>query len=659
MAKTASSEKRDRTRPWQRAATRAAILEAARRLAARSGIDTLSLTAVAREAQFAPATVFAYFANKNDLFLSVLADDLASFARSMQKNAAALQDNTTPLPADMGEAGAPAASSTNRLRLVERLGSEIDAFGSDVEQIASQREIVEQLIHEFEQRDAGIDAFAASADTLTPQQDVAALLVSELNGDPAREPAQAQPSSGRLTSGHSEEDFGRLQDAIARLEARPVDQWLERRLREFERSLAKLEQRSEKSELGVAISAVDESVRILASRVDAVESRQAKDVEGLSRSMRERADLAEQRFRDTLSDVEAGNARTNTRLDALENAAFAVAPEYFQSRTTPAPKTEQINVVAPSVDQSDTAKTETAAAPSTSNNGGTYLSAARRSAMAAAEQPASEATNRPRIRKSNRRALYIVAGVLALAVALIWIGVFFKAQAVPVPKAAATRNVQVASLQSRIAIPHAASRLVAEARAGDPRAAVRLALDLLDGPQKSQAMGARWLTYAAQRGNAFAAFKLASLYRSGRGVAVDPAQAFHWFNTAARQGNRNAMQDLAVAYAEGWGTDKNPPEAARWFTRAASLGLTDAQFDLGVLYERGLGVPQSLSDAYRWYLIAAGAGDREAEARVDALKPKLESSDLAAAEENAASFKPLPLNQGANDAPTVAQTPAG
>ncbi|MGD0191416.1 MAG: TetR family transcriptional regulator [Rhizomicrobium sp.] len=671
MAKTVSSEKRDRTRPWQRAATRAAILEAARRLIARNGIDNLSLTAVAREADFAPATVFAYFATKNDLFLAALADDLASFARSMQTTAEAEQDNSEQFPGggvDTGaqekhaidEASVARASDANRLRLVESLESDIDAFGCDVE-LASQQDIVEHLIQEFERSDSGIDAFAANADEPAPQRDVAELLLNELNisssDDPVREPPPSAPA--RAMPADAGEDVARLREAIARLEARPVDQWLERRLREFERGLAALEQRSERNEFGPALAALDESLHHLSTRLDAVESRQAKDVESLSRSMRERADLAEQRFRDTMSDVEAANARNNTRLDALENAAFAVAPEYFQSHTTSAAKQEPAAVVAPRSDPNEAAEGASEPAPADPVDGRAYLSAARRSAMAAVEQTATEDTRRPRARKRNKRTLYLVAGVLALAAALMWIGVLFKAHAVPAQKIAAARVVQVASLQNGIPVSHAVSRLVAEARAGDARAATLLALNLLDGRQKSRPMGARWLTFAAQRGDAFAAYKLAMLYRSGHAVAADPAQAFHWFRTAALEGNRGAMQDLAVAYAEGWGTDKNAQEAARWFTRAAALGLTDAQFDLGVLYERGLGVPQSLPDAYRWYLIAAGAGDREAEARVDALKPQLDSSDIAAAEEDAASFKPAPLNQDANVAPSAVQTPAG
>jgi len=203
------------------------------------------------------------------------------------------------------------------------------------------------------------------------------------------------------------------------------------------------------------------------------------------------------------------------------------------------------------------------------------------------------------------------------------------------------------------------SLIMAQAQAGNTKAELIVALNFLEGPRKNEAMAAHWLTLAALHGEALAAFKLATLYRSGHGVPADASQAFRWFDAAAHKGNCKAMQDLAVAYAEGWGTIKDEAEAARWFTHAASFGLTDAQFNLGVLYERGVGVPQSLPDAYKWYLVAAGAGDHEAEARVEAIKPELLSTDVAAAEEAAASFKPAPLDPDANVAPRLLPSAAG
>ena len=75
---------RSERRAKARHATRAGILEAARRVAARDGARNLSLRGVAGEAGFAPAALYGYFANKDELLLALAADDLTSLARAMR-----------------------------------------------------------------------------------------------------------------------------------------------------------------------------------------------------------------------------------------------------------------------------------------------------------------------------------------------------------------------------------------------------------------------------------------------------------------------------------------------------------------------------------------------------------------------------------------------
>jgi AcrR family transcriptional regulator len=72
----------------QRAANRAAILEAARRVAAREGAGALSLRAVAAEAGYAPASVYEYFRNRGDLVLALAAEDLGQMTRALKERAA-------------------------------------------------------------------------------------------------------------------------------------------------------------------------------------------------------------------------------------------------------------------------------------------------------------------------------------------------------------------------------------------------------------------------------------------------------------------------------------------------------------------------------------------------------------------------------------------
>lgn len=68
-----------------KAASRSSILDAARRVAARDGARDLSLRAVAAEAGFAPAALYGYFRNKDELLLALAADDLSMLARAMRE----------------------------------------------------------------------------------------------------------------------------------------------------------------------------------------------------------------------------------------------------------------------------------------------------------------------------------------------------------------------------------------------------------------------------------------------------------------------------------------------------------------------------------------------------------------------------------------------
>src|SRR5580692_2476034 len=89
----------NRGRPREREAIRAAIIDAARRVAAREGIGAVSLSRVANEANFATGVVYGHFRSKNELLLSMVANDLSTMAHEMRE---------TGWPDD-GETGAQAA----------------------------------------------------------------------------------------------------------------------------------------------------------------------------------------------------------------------------------------------------------------------------------------------------------------------------------------------------------------------------------------------------------------------------------------------------------------------------------------------------------------------------------------------------------------------
>jgi len=85
---SASATRREVRREHSRAANRASILDAARRVAARGDARTLSLRAVAAEAGYAPAALYGYFRNKDELLLALAAEDLSALTRALRASSA-------------------------------------------------------------------------------------------------------------------------------------------------------------------------------------------------------------------------------------------------------------------------------------------------------------------------------------------------------------------------------------------------------------------------------------------------------------------------------------------------------------------------------------------------------------------------------------------
>ncbi len=120
MTRAAVAEQRTLRRAQAHAATRGAILEAARRVAARDG--ELSLRGVAAEAGFAPAALYGYFSGKDDLLLALAAEDLTHLARAMREASA-----HTP---GAGRLGAACHAGLSSLRETDSLGAALAALSA-------------------------------------------------------------------------------------------------------------------------------------------------------------------------------------------------------------------------------------------------------------------------------------------------------------------------------------------------------------------------------------------------------------------------------------------------------------------------------------------------------------------------------------------------
>ena len=121
---------------------------------------------------------------------------------------------------------------------------------------------------------------------------------------------------------------------------------------------------------------------------------------------------------------------------------------------------------------------------------------------------------------------------------------------------------------------------------------------------------------AAEQGDARAQFALGLMYRDGRGVAQDDAEAVRWYRLAAEQGNADAQFNLGFMYVEGRGVLQNDAEAVRWWRPAAEQGQAIAQFNLGLMYDQGRTVRQDDAEAVRWWRLAAEQGQANAQLKL-------------------------------------------
>lgn len=643
MAKKPGRAKREREPTWLRATTRRSILDAARELIARDGPEKASLVRVAEKAGFAAPTVYAYFVRKADLLTAILAEDLASFARGLAEQfqfseeagdeggdapVAAPPGEAQPSPGDENAASVSGTSEEAPTAPFEAEAAEIAAEPAPPAALAPVRE--------------PDDATPAPSETIRDDQASAAgatLAEAVEEHDPVAAPEGQGVCEPVAAIRSVPPDLSALEERLTQLEARRVDPWLERRLREFERMVSALEEKTGQIEHAQAAASAPLEVRLeeLAGRFAALEKKRAGDVEAQAKSVAEKLEAGDARQRQSWTELRTLVLETSGRLEVLERdrelrALAAEMPAIaVADKAAPAEPRETADAAAEDAEES-------------------YLAAARRAAQAAESLARSEADA---VRSSwgawlgrtpTRMLLVLFVGV-GLVVTGAGVALKDRMSAVSGTPASVVRATPVIFAM-------AAPRLLG---ADESRRDLAGGLAALAANESERA--ARQLTLAAVAGQPIAQYWLATLYEHGRGVPADAAQALRWYEAAALQGNLRAMYKLAVSYAEGWGARRNYGEAARWFSRAAEFGFVNAQYNLAVLYERGLGVPQSLLDAYKWYALAAAQGDKVSAARVDALASQLSPEDLASARDAVAAFKPEATDSAANaDAPQAAVT---
>ena len=573
----------DPSRPFLRARStaRRALLDAARRIAEREGVEAVSLGSVADEVGFARATAYANFCSRDELLQAVVADDLSILLRAMRSAMGIPEPPSHPPP-------------PTRVVRVEFQRTRDECFDSE---LASDKHD-----HTADEAMADVDVLPlklfrdACNDRFEAEPDVH----SEFNGTPLH------PHAGQIDA------------SVARLE---------KKLGLLEQSLTVLDER-------VSIGNPSGKSLDLSQRLAALEQKHERT---LREMMSEIRTLAEKFTDRPVTDRAPDPQSERDEVDAsFEEPLLLSSPLISESDAAPGSEQE---TKAPA----ETSERQLGWTIRFSTNNS--VAAKATSVKTPSRLPIQMVVAQPQSSGHTRHIIIgLLAGVLLLGVTAIALRMH-NSHVAPAALNSTLRTAQALRPRisaARVVRSEApVDRLSMQAESGEPDAELAIGLKYLngDGATKNEAVGAGWIARSALKGNTLAQYWLATLYEHGRGVVVDPVQAFAWYEKAALGGNKKAMHNLAVAYAQGSGVGKDMSEAARWFSRAASLGYVDSAFNLAVLYERGDGVPQSLLDAYKWYAIAAAQGDAESKLRLSAIQSELSPEAVAAADKAAGAFK--------------------
>jgi TPR repeat protein len=147
------------------------------------------------------------------------------------------------------------------------------------------------------------------------------------------------------------------------------------------------------------------------------------------------------------------------------------------------------------------------------------------------------------------------------------------------------------------------------------------------GTARNDAEAARQYAFATEE-LPLAAYRLARMYRDGRGVERSPDEAMRWARKAADVGYYNGMcllgNLLGARYEQARGRarpgaaapDDDAREAVRWYRKAAEDQVSCGELGLGYMYYYGYGIEASYDQAVAYYERAAAHGDETAKSNL-------------------------------------------
>lgn len=147
------------------------------------------------------------------------------------------------------------------------------------------------------------------------------------------------------------------------------------------------------------------------------------------------------------------------------------------------------------------------------------------------------------------------------------------------------------------------------------------------GVKQNRDKARRYITKAAQNGNALAQYELSEMFRASK-HRRSKRLGIAWLKKAAKGGNQKAQVELANVYADGRELGRNPYKAQEWFNKAVNQETKDTYYLKG----HYLAHSDDLSDKARALPILeqaakAGHADAQYELGVLYLSPEVDVTD--------------------------------
>ena len=122
-----------------------------------------------------------------------------------------------------------------------------------------------------------------------------------------------------------------------------------------------------------------------------------------------------------------------------------------------------------------------------------------------------------------------------------------------------------------------------------------------------------WILAAANKGDAWAKYKVGLCYLNGTGVEKDLYRAYKYFLYSAKSGEIEGQYYLGLCYSGGIGVEKDLAKAAEWYELAAKKEHPKALFQMARCYYYGYGVRYNEQLCYKYLINSIEKGCSEAE----------------------------------------------